>query len=66
MTGAQATATGLGAAKGIGTRLLDLLRRRETSILAAFLLMVVVTAAVQPTFVFSVDGWRNLLLNPAI
>ncbi len=66
MTGAQATATGLGAAKGIGTRVLDLLRRRETSILAAFLLMVVVTAAVQPTFVFSVDGWRNLLLNPAI
>lgn len=66
MTGAQATASGLGTAKGLGTRLFDLVRRRETSILVAFLLMVVATAAVQPTFVFSADGWRNLLLNPAI
>ena len=51
---------------GIGSRLLGLLRRRETSILAALLVMVVATAAVSPTFVFSADGWRNLLLNPAI
>lgn len=66
MTGAQASVSGLGTAKGIGSRLFELVRRRETSILVAFLLMVVATAAVQPTFVFSADGWRNLLLNPAI
>lgn len=66
MTGAQASVSGLGTAKGLGSRLFELVRRRETSILVAFLLMVVATAAVQPTFVFSADGWRNLLLNPAI
>jgi rhamnose transport system permease protein len=65
MTGTQ-VALGRVPAASIGSRLLGLLRRRETSILVAFLVMVVVTAAVSPTFVFSVDGWRNLLLNPAI
>lgn len=53
-------------AKSFGTKLLDLLRRRETSIVAAIIAMVIVTTAVRPTFVFSGDGWRSLLLNPAI
>lgn len=66
MSVTEATTGVIGAGKGIGARVLDLLRRRETSILGAFLFMVVITAAVSPTFVFSPDGWRNLLLNPAI
>ncbi|HQA77177.1 MAG TPA: ABC transporter permease [Propionicimonas sp.] len=65
MTGIQATQDRV-ATVSIGSRLLGLLRRRETSILAAFLIMVIATAAVSPIFVFSPDGWRNLLLNPAI
>ncbi|HMR50267.1 MAG TPA: ABC transporter permease [Arachnia sp.] len=52
--------------KSIGSRVLDLLRRRETSILIAVVLVVVAATAMSPTFVFSPDGWRNLLLNPAI
>lgn len=54
------------ATKTIGSRLIALLRRRELSILAAIIAMVVVTTAVRPTFIFSADGWRSLLLNPAI
>ena len=54
------------ATKTIGSRLMALLRRRELSILAAIVAMVVVTTAVRPTFMFSADGWRSLLLNPAI
>ena len=54
------------AGPSLGSRLGHLLRRRETSILAATVVMIVVTAAVRPTFVFSGDGWRSLLLNPAI
>ena len=65
MTGTQATQDRV-ATVSTGSRLLGLLRRRETSILAAFLIMVIATAAVSPIFVFSPDGWRNLLLNPAI
>jgi rhamnose transport system permease protein len=41
-------------------------RSRETGILAAFLIVVVVTTAVNPSFLFSTDGWRDLLLSPAI
>jgi rhamnose transport system permease protein len=65
MSSTEVTLPHVGTA-GVGSRLLGLLRRRETSILAALLVMVVATAAVSPTFVFSADGWRNLLLNPAI
>lgn len=66
MTVTQAPEKAVVARKGVADRLLSLLRRRETSIVAAFLLVVLVTVAVQPLFVFSADGWRNLLLNPAI
>lgn len=65
MSGTEVLSRGLDSAR-VGNRVLGLLRRRETSILAAVLVMVVATAAVSPTFVFSADGWRNLLLNPAI
>ena len=54
------------SAPSAGSRLIHLLRRRETSILAAIVVMVVVTTMMRPTFVFSGDGWRSLLLNPSI
>ena len=41
------------AGPSIGSRLGHLLRRRETSILAATVAMIVVTTMVRPTFVFS-------------
>ncbi|MDR1386199.1 MAG: ABC transporter permease [Propionibacteriaceae bacterium] len=49
-----------------GPRLAKLMRSRETSILLAFVAVVAVTTAVNPTFLFSPDGWRNLLANPSI
>jgi len=49
-------------AKGIGA----VLRARETGILLALLIVIVATTAKNPTFLFSPDGWRDLLLTPAI
>jgi len=51
---------------GIATRLGALVRSRETSIFLAFLIVVVATTVKNPAFVFSADGWRDLLLTPAI
>lgn len=42
------------------------IRARETGILLALVLVVVATTAKNPTFLFSPDGWRDLLLTPAI
>ena len=42
------------------------LRARETGILAALIIVVVVTTIVNPSFLFSSDGWRDLLLSPSI
>ena len=39
---------------------------RETSILLALILVIVAATAVNPNFIFSSDGWRDLLLTPAI
>jgi rhamnose transport system permease protein len=39
---------------------------RETGILIAVLLVVAVTTVKNPSFVFSSDGWRDLLLTPSI
>ena len=41
-------------------------RARETGILLALLVVIALTTAINPTFVFSDDGWRDLLLTPAI
>jgi len=41
-------------------------RRREISILLAFLLIVAVATSINRTFLFTSDGWRALLLDPAI
>jgi rhamnose transport system permease protein len=60
------TVTAAPARPGIGARLAGLARSRETSIFLAFALVVMVTTVRNPGFLFSADGWRNLLLNPSI
>jgi rhamnose transport system permease protein len=50
----------------IGARLVGIIRSREFSIFIAFAAVVVVTTVVNPSFVFSKDGWRDLLLAPSI
>nr|WP_241978904.1 ABC transporter permease [Cryobacterium sp. Hh7] len=42
------------------------LRARETSILLALALVIVVTTIKNPNFLFSSDGFRDLLLTPSI
>lgn len=41
-------------------------RARETSILLALILVIVAATAVNPNFIVSSDGWRDLLLTPSI
>lgn len=48
------------------TRLGHLLKQRETGIALALILVVVFTTAKNPAFLFSADGWRDLLLTPSI
>lgn len=47
-------------------RVTAVLKARETGILLAFLLFLVITTAINPRFLFSSDGWRDLTLTPAI
>ena len=53
-----------------GSRVLHALgsfaRARETSILIALVLVIVVATVRNPTFLFSSDGFRDLLLTPSI
>ena len=46
--------------------LLGLLRARETSILLVLVLVVAAATLKTPSFVFSQDGWRDLLLTPSL
>jgi rhamnose transport system permease protein len=64
--GPAATPAAAAKAPGILTRLGGLLRSRETGIFLVLALVVLVTTVKNPEFVFSEDGWRNLLLNPSI
>jgi rhamnose transport system permease protein len=41
-------------------------RARETSILLALILVIIATTVKNPAFLFSSDGWRDLLLTPSI
>jgi rhamnose transport system permease protein len=41
-------------------------RARETGILAALIIVIVATTIVNPSFLFSNDGFRDLLLTPSI
>ncbi len=43
-----------------------LLRSREIGIFAALVIVIVVATSINPTFVFSKDGWRDLLLTPTM
>ncbi len=47
-------------------RAMDVLKARETGILLAFFAFLAVTTAINPRFLFSSDGWRDLTLTPAI
>lgn len=49
-----------------GSRLGRMLRRREISIVIAFVVIAGVATALNPTFLVSSDGWRALLLDPSI
>jgi rhamnose transport system permease protein len=60
------TATGLTPRVGFGARIGRIFRARETGILIAFLAVTAIATGVNPTFVFSIDGWRNLLLTPTL
>ncbi|MCS0500155.1 ABC transporter permease [Protaetiibacter mangrovi] len=48
------------------TRVGHLLKARETGILLALVIVVAATTIKNPAFLFSTDGWRDLLLTPAI
>lgn len=48
--------------RGVGR----LARARETGIFLVLVVIVVVTTVVNPNFLFSTDGWRDLLLTPAM
>ena len=50
----------------VGSRVGRIFRHREISIVIAFLVIVVVATALNPTFLVSSDGWRALLLDPSI
>jgi rhamnose transport system permease protein len=60
------TATALAPHATFGARIARVLRARETGILVAFLAVTAIATGVNPTFVFSTDGWRNLLLTPTL
>jgi rhamnose transport system permease protein len=47
-------------------RITGVLKARETGILLAFVLVVVATTVKNPNFLFSPDGFRDLLLTPSI
>jgi len=51
---------------GMLSQLGALLRSREAGIFLAFALVVLATTIKNPEFLFSGDGWRDLLLTPAI
>ncbi len=53
-------------APGVLSRFGSLARSRETGIFLAFALVVAATTVKNPQFLFSGDGWRDLLLTPAI
>ena len=48
------------------SRVGTLARARETGIILALALVIIVTTIKNPTFLFSSDGWRDLLLTPSI
>lgn len=62
----MSTATATVDRVGLGARLWSLVSSRETGIFIALALVVIATTVRNPTFLFSADGWRDLLLTPSI
>jgi rhamnose transport system permease protein len=60
------TVTAPPASARLGAALGSFAKARETGILLALVLIVVVTTAKNPNFLFSGDGFRDLLLTPSI
>ena len=54
------------SSSGLSRGLRGFATARETSILLAIVLLVAVTTVKNPSFLFSPDGWRDLLLTPSI
>lgn len=54
------------ARRTVGSRLTDLLKRRETSVVIAIAVVVVLAASANPSFASAGDGFRNLLLAPSL
>ncbi|SEI92958.1 ABC transporter permease [Demequina mangrovi] len=54
------------ATSSLGARALALVKQREVGVLAAFILVVAVTTAKNPNFLFSNDGFRDLLVTPSL
>ena len=62
----MSTVTATADRVGLGARLWSLVSSRETGIFIALALVVIATTVRNPTFLFSADGWRDLLLTPSI
>lgn len=54
------------SSRGIGRVAKNIFGARETGILLALILIVVVATASNPNFLFSADGFRDLLLTPSL
>lgn len=52
--------------KSVGQHLAHLLKARETGILIALVVVIVVATVRNPNFLFSADGFRDLLLTPSM
>ncbi|MDN4471733.1 ABC transporter permease [Demequina zhanjiangensis] len=50
----------------LGQRALALVKQREVGVLAALILVIVITTAKNPNFLFSNDGFRDLLVTPSL
>lgn len=62
MTAATVDAPG----RSLGQAAAQVLKARETGIVIALIAIVIAATAVNPTFIFSGDGFRDLLLTPSL
>lgn len=66
MTTVTPNATHESRGSAIGSWLKSRALSREMGIVLAVVILIVVTTAINPAFLFSPDGWRDLFLAPAI
>lgn len=60
------SATAAAPGRTFGSRLADLAKRRETSVVVAIVVVVALATSVNSSFAFGADGSRNLLLTPSL